>query len=283
MIVADDEDRAAFVARFGAVATATGTRVYAWALLPNHAHVLLRSGPAGLPRFMRRFLTGYALAYNRRHHRVGHVFQNRYKSIVVEAEPYLLELVRYIHLNPLRARLVPDLRGLARYPGVAMPASWATGRPPGWIARLSWARSAAPPAPPTVPTAPSSPTASPRGTAPTSWGVDSSALCRPRGPSAGCPVLADERILGTDTFVARMLAAGDPRQRAQRTQGRRLREAQGLLRRRCRQARISLVELQAGSRRRIATLRADLAVYLVTQLGLSLAETARQLGVSTSG
>jgi len=80
-----------------------------------------------------------------------------------------------------------------------------------------------------------------------------------------------------------MLAAGDPRQRAQRTQGRRLREAQGLLRRRCRQARISLVELQAGSRRRIATLRADLAVYLVTQLGLSLAETARQLGVSTSG
>ena len=65
---------------------------------------------------MRRVLTGYALAYNRRHQRVEHLFQNRYKSIVVEAERYLLELVRYIHLNPLRAGLVPDLACLARYP-----------------------------------------------------------------------------------------------------------------------------------------------------------------------
>ena len=79
-IVADDADQAAVIARLGAVATATGTKVYAWALLPNHAHLVLRSGPAGLPRFMRRFLTGCALAYNRRHHRVGHVFQNRYTS-----------------------------------------------------------------------------------------------------------------------------------------------------------------------------------------------------------
>jgi len=58
-IVKDDGDRAAFVARLGAVAQATGTALYAWALLPNHAHLLLRSGPTGLPRFMRRFLTGY--------------------------------------------------------------------------------------------------------------------------------------------------------------------------------------------------------------------------------
>ena len=55
-------------------------------------------------------------AFNRRHHRSGHLFQNRYKSIVVEAEPYLLELVRYLHLNPLRAQVVPDLRHLDRYP-----------------------------------------------------------------------------------------------------------------------------------------------------------------------
>jgi hypothetical protein len=65
---------------------------------------------------MRSLLTGYAGAFNRRYHRVGHLFQNRYKSIVVEEEPYLLELVRYLHLNPLRARVVPDLRALARYP-----------------------------------------------------------------------------------------------------------------------------------------------------------------------
>jgi hypothetical protein len=65
---------------------------------------------------MRSLLTGYAGAFNRRHRRRGHLFQNRYKSIVVEEEPYLLELVRYIHLNPLRAKLVADLRSLDRYP-----------------------------------------------------------------------------------------------------------------------------------------------------------------------
>jgi hypothetical protein len=65
---------------------------------------------------MRSLLTGYAGAFNRRHKRVGHLFQNRYRSIVVEEEPYLLELVRYLHLNPLRAQVVPDLPHLARYP-----------------------------------------------------------------------------------------------------------------------------------------------------------------------
>jgi hypothetical protein len=61
-------------------------------------------------------LSWRAGAFNRRHKRVGHLFQNRYKSIVVEAEAYLLELVRYVHLNPLRAKAVPDLRRLGHYP-----------------------------------------------------------------------------------------------------------------------------------------------------------------------
>ena len=94
------------MARLGAVATATGTTIYAWALLPNHAHLLLRSGPQGLPQFVRQLLTGYAQAYNRRHRRHGHLFQNRYKSLVVEADAYFRELIRYLHLNPLRAKLV---------------------------------------------------------------------------------------------------------------------------------------------------------------------------------
>jgi REP-associated tyrosine transposase len=93
-IVADSEDRAAFRARLGVVAGAAGTTLYAWALLPNHAHLLLRSGPGGLPPFLRRLLTGDALAYNRRHRRQGHLVQNRYKSIVVEADTYCRELQR---------------------------------------------------------------------------------------------------------------------------------------------------------------------------------------------
>ena len=65
---------------------------------------------------MRRLMTGYAVTFNKRHKRSGHLFQNRYKSIVCEEDPYLLELIRYIHLNPLRAKLVQDLKELDKYP-----------------------------------------------------------------------------------------------------------------------------------------------------------------------
>jgi len=130
-IFRDDTDRADFVARLAALAESGALTVYAWALLPNHAHLLIRTGSRPLPRSMRSLLTGYAGAFNWRHHRVGHLFQNRYKSIVVEEEPYLLELVRYLHLNPLRAKVVPDLRALDRYPWTghsallgSVPRSW---------------------------------------------------------------------------------------------------------------------------------------------------------------
>jgi REP element-mobilizing transposase RayT len=109
-IVDDDQDRREFVSRLGKLASETGTSIYAWALMTNHAHILLSSGPAGLAKFMRRFLTGYAVSYNLRHRRHGHLFQNRYKSIVCDGERYFTELVRYIHLNPLRVKLVADLK-----------------------------------------------------------------------------------------------------------------------------------------------------------------------------
>jgi REP element-mobilizing transposase RayT len=111
-----DADREDFVERLGALASAGFVTVYAWVLLPNHLHLLLRSGTRPLARIMRSLLTGYAGTFNRRHRRKGHLFQNRYKSIVVEEEPYFLELVRYLHLNPLRAGIVPDLDALAHYP-----------------------------------------------------------------------------------------------------------------------------------------------------------------------
>ena len=116
MIFRGDPDRADFVARLAALAEEGGLTVYAWALLSNHAHLLLRTGARPLSRAMRSWLTGYAGGFNRRHRRTGHLFQNRYKSIGVEEATYLLELVRYLHLNPLRAAVVPDLRTLDRYP-----------------------------------------------------------------------------------------------------------------------------------------------------------------------
>ncbi len=111
----DDEDREQFLERLGAILKETGTACFAWALIPNHFHLLLKTGPTGLSTVMRRFLTGYAVSFNRRHRRWGHLFQNRYKSILCQEETYLLELTRYIHLNPLRARLVGNMRGLDTY------------------------------------------------------------------------------------------------------------------------------------------------------------------------
>jgi len=114
-IVDDVADRKNFVKRLGELSAETKTNIYAWALMTNHAHMLLRSSEIGLSGFMRRLLTGYAISYNRRHRRWGHLFQNRYKSIVCDEDAYFTELVRYIHLNPLRAKLVKSLAQLDRY------------------------------------------------------------------------------------------------------------------------------------------------------------------------
>src|ERR1035437_564803 len=112
----DDHDRQLFFDRFTILLSETGVRCYAWALLSNHFHLLLMPTSTTLSSFMRRLLTGYAVSFNRRNKRSGHLFQNRYKSIVCEEESYLLELVRYIHLNPLRAGMVRSMEELDLYP-----------------------------------------------------------------------------------------------------------------------------------------------------------------------
>lgn len=114
-IFVDDIDRYAFVDRLGNLLQKTGTDCLAWALLTNHFHLLLRPKSTKLSLLMRRLLTGYAVRFNLRHNRSGHLFQNRYKSIVCDEEAYLLELIRYIHLNPLRAGLVSSLDKLDTY------------------------------------------------------------------------------------------------------------------------------------------------------------------------
>jgi len=111
----DDKDRENLIERLSALLPETKTQCYAWSFLSNHAHFLLRSGPAGIAALMRRLLTGYAVSYNRRYKRHGQLFQNRYKSVICQEDLYLQELVRYIHLNPLRAKVVSDMKELNRY------------------------------------------------------------------------------------------------------------------------------------------------------------------------
>lgn len=114
-IFTDDLDRDDFVSRLETILVQTSTRCFAWALIPNHFHLLLQTGSVPIATIMRRLLTGYATKFNRRHGRHGHLFQNRYKSILCQEETYLLELVRYIHLNPLRAGIVSSLEELRGY------------------------------------------------------------------------------------------------------------------------------------------------------------------------
>ena len=115
-IFLDDQDRQSFVERLATLLEQMGMECLAWVLMSNHVHLLLRPTQNNLGQFMRRLLTGHAVTFNLRHRRNGHLFQNRYKSIICEEEPYLLELVRYIHLNPLRAGLVANVGELRRYP-----------------------------------------------------------------------------------------------------------------------------------------------------------------------
>lgn len=115
-IFADDDDRERFLSRLSYILTDGSTKCFAWALMSNHFHLLLMPTRVSLSETMRRLLTGYAVYFNRKYGRAGHLFQNRYKSILCEEEPYFLELVRYIHLNPIRAGLVSNLSELDRYP-----------------------------------------------------------------------------------------------------------------------------------------------------------------------
>ena len=112
----DDDDRDFFIERLGEIVYDTETQCFAWALMPNHFHLLLKTGIISISTVMKRLLTGYAMHYNRRHKRYGPLFQNRYKSILCQEDSYLLELTRYVHLNPLRAKLVSDIKALGNHP-----------------------------------------------------------------------------------------------------------------------------------------------------------------------
>jgi len=109
-IYLDDQDRLAFLEVLTEVVERYRWRCYAYCLMDNHYHLLIETPEANLSRGMRQLNGVYTQAFNRRHKRSGHLFQGRYKSILVEKESYLLELARYVVLNPVRA-------GVVRHPG----------------------------------------------------------------------------------------------------------------------------------------------------------------------
>ncbi|MCX6339408.1 MAG: transposase [Candidatus Aureabacteria bacterium] len=127
-IFRDDHDRGRFLDILEESCWAFQVEVHCYCMMSNHFHFLLNTPLANLSRFMQRFNTSYTVYFNRRHRRSGHLFQGRYKAILVDADAYLLELSRYLHLNPVRLKKLKDIPlgekvGLLnRYPWSSYPA-----------------------------------------------------------------------------------------------------------------------------------------------------------------
>jgi len=106
----DDSDRELYLRRLAHYRDRFRFRIYAYCLMSNHVHLALETGPVPLSRIVLALHGSYAQTFNQRHQRVGHLFQGRYKALVVQKASYLLELVRYIHENPVKAGLVSEAR-----------------------------------------------------------------------------------------------------------------------------------------------------------------------------
>ena len=287
-IVDDDKDRKNFVDRMGYLALETDTEIYAWALMTNHAHILLRSGLHGLSKYMKRFLTGYAVFYNRRHRRHGHLFQNRFKSIVIEEDSYFQELVRYIHLNPLRAGMIDSIGKLDWYRWCGH--SVILGRLKNdWQNKeyvLKWFGEKV-------------------GEAKRAYrrfvkdGMEQGhrldliggGLIRSQGGwtavkdmiRQGVREKSDERILGSGEFVQQLIQQADEERKKQFHSTENMEIAIQYIKRECEDREVDIKALKAGSRRRkISKVRTRLIEKLVDEFGFSLAEAGRQLGVSSS-
>jgi REP element-mobilizing transposase RayT len=283
-IVGGVKDRKEFIERMGTLADETGTKIYAWALMANHAHILLRSGPKGLPRYMRRLLGSYAIYYNQAHQRHGHVFQNRYKSIVCDEEPYFMELVRYIHLNPLRAKLVHSLAHLDNYQwcghGSILGVRKREWQDNGYVLRWFGSKEGYREFVKQGIGQGSRPELVGGGLIRSQGGWSAVKAMRQMGAGEN----GDERVLGSGEFVDRLLTDAEEkikRQLPPRELAARVRE---IIEKASAKGNISREVLLSGSRRHhISALRAELARVLVEEVGISMAECARQIGVTTSG
>ena len=287
-IFRDGQDKTGFLERLGQTVSEGKCTVYAWVLMDNHVHILFKSGKDGISAVMRKLLTWYAQYFNRRHRRTGHLFENRYKSILCDEDNYLLALIRYIHLNPIRAKIVTTIEQLDRYP-------WSGHRTLIGKARHPWMD---------VDHALSEFGTTRRkavneyrrfmqdglgqGRLPELTG---GGLIRSKGGwsqvlsarRSGRKEEYDERILGGGDFVNLILKEAEEKTQSQLKLRRSGKTLNRIIEEECKKERISPNELKGGGRRRmVSALRATIAKRGLDELGLSMAEIARHVGVTTS-
>src|SRR4030066_2444129 len=129
-IYKDDKDRETFLELLGSVVSRYGWICHAYCLMGNHYHLLIETPDGNLSQGMRQLNGIYTQHFNRRHGRVGHLFQGRFKAIVVDRDSYLLELCRYVVLNPIRAAMVKHVE---HYPWSSYPATMGLADCPVWL------------------------------------------------------------------------------------------------------------------------------------------------------
>ncbi len=133
-IFLDDADRAMFLHTLAGVISRFGWACHAYCLMDNHYHLVIETPEANLCLGMRQLNGVYTQRFNRSHDQVGHIFQGRYKSILVERDVYLLELCRYVVLNPVRANMVKDV---CQWGWSSYCATAGINNPPAWL-RIDW-------------------------------------------------------------------------------------------------------------------------------------------------
>jgi hypothetical protein len=236
---------------------------------------------------MRRLLTGYVVNFNLRHKRYGHLFQNRYKSIICEDDPYLLELTRYIHLNPLRVGIVGDIRELNRYRWTGHSAIMGRVKR-DWqaidavLAYFGKGRKAVEKYEQYVREGVSN------GRRPELTG---GGLIRSLGGWSqvlslrrkGIKIATDERILGGDEFIERLLSEAEAREKETLRLFRKVPDLVTLEREIIKREGIEATELRSGIRKReVVRARRVFCQLAVAKMGYPGAEVARFLGVTTS-
>lgn len=273
-IFKDRQDRNFFLERLGEIVIETETVLHAYSLICNHFHLLVRRGIVPLSTVMRRLLTGYAIYFNMRHDRVGHLFQNRYKAIICQEEIYYRQLVRYIHLNPVRTGEVGSFEDLASYP-YSGHAYLLGNRQSGWFRADAVL----------INFGSTSHAARSKYQDFMVAGNDISLANHATG-SSGDPTCSpqdmnesqDERILGENDFARKLLQKEDPGQEILEKN-----EVRELIEATCGIYDITHDDLLAGGKRPpFPEVRRVLALRLVQELRLSQSRTAKELGVSKS-